>query len=295
MPDGFINLYKEPGPTSHAAVNQVRRLLGMRAVGHMGTLDPAAEGVLPLAVGRATRLIPLVEGTVKVYRAELVLGLATDTDDTSGTAVAAADASVVDREMVSLCLPSFLGQQVQLPPMFSAVKVAGKKLYELARRGQVAEIPPREITVSSLMLTDWRREGHLAIATIEVECLKGTYIRALCRDIGQKLGLPACMGNLLRRQSGPFMEKHSVKMDTLAVDPLLYLVTINTMLADKPRITLPLSDAKRFLQGQRIRVNHGEEDECPVFCGELFLGLGQVGAGILSPTKVMMQEVELPC
>lgn len=295
MTDGFINLYKEDGLTSHAVVNQVRRIFGVRAVGHMGTLDPAARGVLPLAIGKATRLIPLVEGDTKVYRAELVLGIATDTYDTSGETLETADASTVLDRDIGQVLPRFIGQQAQVPPMYSAIKVKGKKLYELARRGEKIEVPPRMIHVQSIVLGELRREQQLTIAELLITCSKGTYVRSLCHDIGRSLLLPACMGRLWRERSGPFAAENSVTIARLAEDPYIHLIPIDQMLVDLPRVELCLSRAKQFVHGQRIAVVHSDALECPVYYGPMFIGLGRVYSGLLSPTKVMAQEVELLC
>jgi len=295
MTDGFINLYKEDGLTSHAVVNQVRRIFGVRAVGHMGTLDPAARGVLPLALGKATRLIPLVEGSTKVYRAELVLGIATDTYDTSGETLETADASTVLASDIAQVLPHFTGQQAQIPPMYSAIKVKGKKLYELARRGETIEVPPRMIDVQSIVLGELRREQQLTIAELLITCSKGTYVRSLCHDIGRSLLLPACMGRLWRERSGPFAAEDSVSIARLAEDPYLHLIPIEQMLVDLPRVALCLSRAQQFVHGQRIAVDHSDAFECPVYYGPMFIGLGRVCSGLLSPTKVMAQEVELLC
>jgi len=293
--DGFINIYKEEGLTSHAVVNQVRRIFGVRAIGHMGTLDPAARGVLPLAVGKATRLIPLVEGDTKVYRAELVLGRATDTYDTSGTTLATAEASSIAASAIGQVLPLFVGRQEQVPPMYSAIKVKGQKLYELARRGETIEVPPRIVHVQSIVLGELRREQSLSIAMLDITCSKGTYVRSLCYDIGRILHLPACMGRLWRERSGPFAAEDSVMLARLAEDPYRYLIPIDKLLAAFPRVDLCLPTAKQFVHGQRLAVVHGDVVECPVYCGPLFIGLGKVAAGILSPTKVMVQEVELLC
>jgi len=293
MPNGFINLYKETGLTSQTAVRKVCRLIAEKTGGHMGTLDPEAEGVLPIALGKATRLIPFVEGREKAYRAELVFGLATDTDDVHGKPLSVMDASALRQEAVDVCLKSFSGPQMQIPPMYSAIKVAGKKLYEIARSGNKVVLEPRAVHVSRIALTDWRVEGHLSIAVIEVDCSKGTYIRALCRDVGEALGVPACMGRLLRTKSGPFLLQHSVNLENLAADPATHLISINTMLAKKPRISLDNNEAKRFLYGQRLAICFEDVLEIAVFSGESFLGLASVHHGVLFPCKVMAQEVEL--
>lgn len=295
MIDGFINIYKTAGLTSHDVVSQARRILCTRAVGHMGTLDPDAEGVLPLAVGKATRLIGFVEGDTKEYRAELYLGLSTDTWDTTGTRIAEVDACVVTEEMLRLALPKFTGALMQVPPMYSAIKIQGKKLYELARQGLEVPREPRPIVVHDLLLLAWREEGNLRVATLQVMCSKGTYIRALCKDIGDYLGLPASMGKLVRTASGPFQMGSSVTLAQLAENPRAHVTPMGEFLHAFPRMQVSSEEARRFVSGQRFRMDNVPLGEFGVYCGEQLLGLAYNLDGHLAPTRVLTQEVDTTC
>ena len=190
MHNGFLNVNKPRGITSHDVVSKVRRIYGTKAVGHMGTLDPEAIGVLPLALGKATRLIAFVEGSTKEYVGDLVLGLTTDTLDLQGETLETSDASQITAEAIRTALPQFVGTLAQIPPMYSAIKIGGKKLYEYARAGITLDVEPRQVVISSLELDSVKLEGTRLIATLRISCGKGTYIRSLCRDIGTALGVP---------------------------------------------------------------------------------------------------------
>ncbi len=198
--NGVLNVRKPHGMTSHDVVNAVRRFAGMRRVGHAGTLDPAAEGVLVLLLGSATRLSQYVTGARKSYRAVLKLGETTTTYDAEGEITAHHPVSVT-REEIEAALTNFRGPLMQVPPMYSAIKQRGKKLYELARRGQEVSRPPRPVTIYHLELVAWA-SPHL---TLEVVCSAGTYIRSLAHDLGQALGCGAHLAELLRTASGPFL------------------------------------------------------------------------------------------
>ena len=226
---GIINLNKPVGKTSHDMVNFVRRTLGERRVGHAGTLDPAAGGVLPILVGKATSLSDLLIEKTKIYIAEVRLGLATDTYDTTGTVTKLCDMHPSPAE-IQAAADSFLGDSMQLPPMYSAVKVGGRKLYDLARQGM----------------------------TIEVICSKGTYIRTLCHDLGARLGGCACMAGLLRTQSGPFLLNDAVTPDELAQKAAEgslqdVLLPPETVLSVYPHITIPKDAAPKIRNGLRMR------------------------------------------
>jgi len=200
----------------------------------MGTLDPEAAGVLPLAVGRATRLIPFVEGTTKVYRAEVIFGVSTDTDDSHGKVLNRDEESDITTEQVAKALSLFQGEIMQVPPMYSAIKVKGKKLYELAREGHEIERTARPVSISrSQLLGLTRRSDGLYVALIEIDCSKGTYVRSLCRDLGEALDIPACMGFLLRLSSGPFSVSHSVTIDE--IESLPRLIPIGDLFEHLPR------------------------------------------------------------
>ncbi len=197
---GFLNVLKPPGMSSAHVVGVVRRLLGGAKIGHAGTLDPEAAGVLPLMVGKAARLFDYMQDKEKAYVTEVAFGASTDTQDAQGVAVDKGDA-FPDEAAIRAALPKFTGAIMQTPPMYSALKQDGKRLYELARDGKQAEIPSREVTVHELQfrgMTD--RHGAL----LSVRCSKGFYVRTLCHDLGQALGCPAHMRFLLRTQSGPF-------------------------------------------------------------------------------------------
>lgn len=197
--NGILNIRKEPGWTSHDVVAKLRRILGQKRIGHTGTLDPDAEGVLPVCLGKATRAADMLTDQTKTYEAVLLLGVETDTQDAGGKILDRREV-VCTPEELSECVHSFLGEQLQIPPMYSALKKDGKKLYELAREGKTVEREPRKVRFYEITLL----ETDLPRAKIRVTCSKGTYIRTLCSDIGARLGCKACMEHLVRTRSGGF-------------------------------------------------------------------------------------------
>ena len=212
MPCGFINIHKPKGMTSHDVVNRVRRLLNIKKVGHAGTLDPNATGVLLVGVGRATKYIQYLEILDKVYEAELILGMATDTDDVTGN-VLERGISAVNRTDLENVLALFKGTIDQIPPAYSAIKINGRKCYDYARKGIELEIPSRKITIHELSCIDDTKLPDAA--TLRVHCSKGTYIRSLCRDIGGALSMPACMGDLIRTRIGPYKLESALTLEAL--------------------------------------------------------------------------------
>lgn len=197
--NGIINVYKEPGYTSHDVVARLRRILGIKRIGHTGTLDPAARGVLPVCIGRSTILSDMIAAGEKKYEARLLLGTVTDTYDLEGRVLRKEEVNCSADDIVR-CVKSFIGEQEQIPPMYSAVKVGGKKLYELARKGVEVERKPRKITISNIEIKDI----SIPEVTFEVTCSKGTYIRTLCYDCGEALGCGGCMSSLIRTAAGIF-------------------------------------------------------------------------------------------
>ncbi len=199
--NGIINVYKEKGFTSHDVVAKLRGILHLKKIGHTGTLDPDAVGVLPVCVGKATKVCGLLTDRDKTYVAEVKLGITTDTLDMTGTVLEERTVTATERELLKI-LPEFTGVISQTPPMYSAVKVGGKRLYELARQGKEVEREPREVTVHSLHVTDinWPEREF----SMEVTCSKGTYIRSLCQDIGERLGCGGAMKSLVRTRVGQF-------------------------------------------------------------------------------------------
>ena len=197
--DGVLNIRKEKGYTSFDVVAKLRGILHMKKIGHTGTLDPEAEGVLPVVLGKATKLVDLLTEKQKTYEALLHLGLETDTQDMTGKVLREQPVNVTEEE-ASAVIRSFLGEQQQIPPMYSALKVDGKKLYELAREGKTVERKPRTVHFYEIEI----KKIELPYIRFSVTCSKGTYIRTLCHDIGQKLGCGGCMEELIRTRSGNF-------------------------------------------------------------------------------------------
>jgi len=257
--DGILNLDKPRGKTSFGVVALVRRLSEERRVGHAGTLDPEATGVLPVLLGQATRLIEfLAEGT-KVYQAEIELGIATDTYDATGKVTRRCDVSSLTREQVATVVSSFSGFVDQVPPMYSAVKHKGVPLYRWAREGVELPRKARRVELSRLEIIGW----HLPLLTLEVECSKGTYIRSLAHDLGQKLGCGAHLKNLVRLKSGPFHISDAVSISRLEDAfrqgywaELVY--PMDTAVLHLPMMTVDEDSEKAITNGQPALVTEGE-------------------------------------
>lgn len=210
MYNGLINVYKEPGFTSMDAVAVLRGILKQKKIGHTGTLDPAAEGVLMVCLGNATKLCTFLEDKDKEYECRMLLGTETDTEDTTGTVLRKTDVECSEEEIAD-AINSFIGDIKQIPPMYSALKKDGKKLYELAREGKVIEREARDIKIYGIDI----KEINIPYVTFTVHCSKGTYIRSLCRDIGEKLGCGGCMEHLKRTAVSFFEEKDSLKLSEI--------------------------------------------------------------------------------
>ena len=213
--DGIINVYKEKGFTSHDVVARLRGILHQKKIGHTGTLDPEAVGVLPVCLGKATKVCDLLTNKDKTYRAVCRLGVSTDTQDMTGEILKKGDYSGVTQERLTEVLEGFVGDQLQVPPMYSALKVNGKKLYELAREGKTVERKPRTIRIHSINLIEYRQmEG---LFTMDVTCSKGTYVRTLCHDIGEKLGCFGAMESLQRTRVGVFTLENALTLEQIEV------------------------------------------------------------------------------
>ena len=210
MIDGIINIYKESGYTSHDVVAKLRGILKQKKIGHTGTLDPEAQGVLPVCLGTATKVCDMLTDHSKTYRAVMLLGIVTDTQDATGTVLSEHEVSCTEAE-VEACVHSFVGKQQQIPPMYSALKVGGKKLCDLARQGIEVERKPREIEISEISIEKIR----FPRITMTVSCSKGTYIRTLCHDLGAALGCGACMESLVRTRVGTFTLENSVPLSRI--------------------------------------------------------------------------------
>lgn len=211
MYNGIINVYKEPGFTSNDVVAKMRGILRQKKVGHAGTLDPAATGVLPVLVGSGTRLSEYLMDHTKTYRAVLLLGVTTDSQDMTGNVIASSDTSSLDEETVRDAVLSFAGEYDQIPPMYSAKQVNGRRLYELAREGKEVERRPVRVRIDSIRIESM----DLPKVTFSVECSKGTYIRTLCHDIGLKLGCGGAMQELVRTRVGGFYLEDAVRLSEI--------------------------------------------------------------------------------
>lgn len=249
MRSGIVNVLKPPGVTSHDVVSYIRRVYGLKKVGHAGTLDPAAAGVLPVFLGPATRLIEFTADADKAYRAELTFGYATDSGDDSGEVIASREGfSLPPADEIAAVLATFVGESEQIPPMHSAIKVGGRKLYELARAGIAVERQPRAVTISAISLV------RLAAPTIlfDVTCSKGTYIRTLCADIGARMGCPAVMSFLVRTRVGDFTLAEAKSFEEIAADPDAALQPGDAAVRRLARAVLDDDEAARFGHGQSI-------------------------------------------
>lgn len=252
---GILNVYKPQGKTSHDVVSFVRRQLKMKRVGHTGTLDPMATGVLPILVGHATKLSDIIMADEKKYKARVMLGITTDTDDISGEIIKKTPVSVT-REMIEETTRQFIGTIEQIPPMYSAIKVDGKKLYQLARRGIEIERKPRKVTIYSISISNFNGAGF----DMDVHCSKGTYIRALCRDIGIKLGTGATMTELERTMSGVFTKENShtlEEIEALSKNEQIKTILIapDSVLSDIPKILADDKMCVKIKNGIRLRPN----------------------------------------
>lgn len=288
MLSGLLNLDKPVGPTSFDIVHRLRRLTGVRKIGHAGTLDPLASGVLPICIGRAVRLSEYLMGETKVYRAEITFGIRTATDDGEGEVVSRQDVAL-DRPGLEVLLPEFAGDISQVPPQYAAIKVAGKPMYELARRGQAVDAAPRAVHIERLTLLDWQ----MPRAVLEVECGKGTYIRALARDLGERAGCGAFLSGLIRTRCGVFEIGHAVALDTLerTADWRTHLLPMEFGLSAWPRVDLDGDQSARILNGLTIDAGSPTPDSALVRAHApdgAFLAILRVdsASGILRPEKV---------
>jgi tRNA pseudouridine55 synthase len=245
--DGILNVNKPAGITSYDVVAKIKRLSGERRVGHAGTLDPAATGVLPVCLGRATRVVEFIMGSPKTYLAVIELGVNTDTYDASGTVTSRSDYSCVSRKLVETALDSFRGDIQQAPPMYSALKYGGRPLYELAREGRNIERPSRIVSIQSLAVIEWEPPRF----TLEVTCGRGTYIRSLAHDLGQALGCGAHLVSLARTRYGPFDIRAAVALPQLeSGDWQHFLYPADFVLQDLPAVTLNDTRVAAMKNGQ---------------------------------------------
>jgi tRNA pseudouridine55 synthase len=306
--DGILVVAKPAGPTSHDLIDTVRRLTGVRRVGHGGTLDPFAMGVLPIFVGRATRMVDYHRGDDKAYRATVVFGASSTTDDLDGELTPGAG-RVPDESAVSAALDAFRGPISQVPPDHSAVHVAGRRAYELARDGQELRLPPREVVVHELRLTGWDdSDADRPVAELEIRCSAGTYIRALARDLGRELGCGAYLGALVRTASGPFGLEAAVSLEhlrsALARGELeSLLLAPDAGLGHLPRVQVDEPSREAIARGQAVRLGAGVVASAgpvlPVSAEAVrivdehgaLVAMARLEGGLLQPDKVFISPV----
>ena len=280
--NGIVIVDKPQEWTSQDVTARLRRVFNTRRIGHGGTLDPMATGVLPVFVGRATRGVEFFEHAEKTYEATLLLGTATDTEDTSGTVINRCEVHISETEFLSI-LPRFRGKIMQVPPMYSALKINGQKLVDLARKGKTVERQAREIEIFELDCVEFSGDT----ARLRVRCSKGTYIRTLCKDIGQALGCGGCMAALRRVQAGEYRIEEAVPLQVLLEtdEPEKYLRHVDTMFRNYPAVTLSPKQEKCCRNGAAFSIQldsgtyrcYGKEGE--------FLSLSKVEGGVMSTIK----------
>jgi len=291
MACGIIIIDKPAGWTSQDVAAKLRGVFHERRIGHGGTLDPMATGVLPIFVGRATRGVEFFESAEKEYVAGLKLGVETNTQDTTGEVLAEQPVSV-SREQLEAVLRTFLGPQEQIPPMYSAVKIGGKKLYELARQGKTVERKARKIEILELELLD----GAAADWQIRVRCSKGTYVRTLCHDIGQALGCGGCMSSLRRTMAGCYGLEQAVTMEEIVSmeAPESRLLPVDSMFADSPAYTVHENQLKAVYNGAAVKAGALADGTYRVYGPDgTFLLLGRAEKGQLKTIKSFF-EVSKP-
>lgn len=280
--NGIVIVDKPQGWTSQDVTARLRRVFDTRRIGHGGTLDPMATGVLPVFVGRATRGVEFFEHAEKTYETVLRLGVTTDTEDITGTVLTQCPVNVTAQE-VETVLEDFRGEIMQVPPMYSALKIGGQKLYDLARKGKEVERQPRPVSIHELTLLNMAGTE----VSLRVRCSKGTYIRTLCKDIGQALGCGGTMAALRRIQAGEYTAQEAVPLETLlqAENPGQYLKPVDSMFRAFPAVTLTANQEKRCRNGNAFSLNLPEGTYRAYSGNREFLMLARVEKGVMTTIK----------
>ncbi len=311
--NGILNVLKPAGMTSFDVVAIARRLSHQKKIGHTGTLDPSAVGVLPICIGNATKAIEFMIDKDKVYRAELTLGISTDTQDSSGKVISSNSVSVCNDEIIDAC-KSFVGEISQLPPMYSAIKIGGKKLYEIARQGETVERQARNITIYDInVIRIWDENTTLSDndknieyitkkVIFDVHCSKGTYIRTLCNDIGEKLNCGGHMSFLVRKRAGKYDINSAFTLEeirTLAENNILSdsLISVETVFEEYEKISLSEADVAKYNNGVWIKVNLDRSNvnttKRVYDNNDVFFGIGEIicdGQGIYLKSKKFFRD-----
>ena len=287
MADGILIIDKPAGWTSMDVCAKLRGIYKEKRVGHAGTLDPMATGVLPVFIGKATKAVSFAEDGEKEYIAGLKLGLVTNTQDTTGETLSESPVTVTEEELREV-LPRFMGEQLQLPPMFSAIKKDGKKLYELARKGQEVERKRRAITIFALEVLEKQDESTYLI---RVRCSKGTYVRTLCHDIGEALGCGGCMCSLRRTMAAGFTLEESITLERAQEEKEALLLPLDAYFRDFPAITLNEFQQRRCCCGNPVSAKELSDGTYRLYGADgKFLALSEAKDGILTSIKNFFGE-----
>lgn len=289
--NGILSVLKPPGMTSHDVVSQIRKITGIKKVGHTGTLDPGAAGVLPICIGKATKIVDFIMNDIKTYICELTLGNITDTYDRYGSFIFEEnkDISSIGYDRLENVIHEFIGHILQKPPAFSAKKIDGVRAYELARRGEVVELPGKQITIYEIKILKF----SLPTVMMEIKCSKGTYIRSICNDIGEKLGCGGYMSFLIRTSTGKFNLSNSYILDEINRDNFNKFMVTPDYALDMKSLYVDDMFSKKILNGNSIYItdgtNYREDERVKVYIKPNdFVGIGTVQKGILHMEKLLI-------
>jgi tRNA pseudouridine55 synthase len=288
--NGWVILDKPLDMTSTQAVGVVRRLLNAQKAGHAGTLDPLATGILPIALGEATKTVPHIVDATKTYVFAVTWGQERNTDDAEGEVVATSGQRPTG-EAITEALPAFTGTILQKPPAFSAIKLQGERAYDLARAGEAVDIPERQVNIFEITHLADHMQASPDVAWFETRCGKGTYVRAIARDLGRRLGCLGHVSSLRRTAVGPFSQGNAFSLDTLrdlshSAPAEQYLLPVETALDDIPALAITRPEAERLAFGQPIRVPFKREGIVRVMADDRFVAIGELEGGVLRPVRV---------
>lgn len=279
--DGVLNVLKPAGMTSFDVIAFLRRVYGQKKIGHGGTLDPLAAGVLPVFLGRAARLIEYAPIHTKTYEAEFLMGFETDTEDVTGKITARGE-PLTDIGAWERAAENFRGSVMQVPSAYSAKQIGGRRAYDLAREGKKVALPARPVEISRLCI----REIGPPYLRLSVTCSSGTYVRALGRDLGRAAGCPLTMSFLLRTEMGPFRISEAKTLEEIEAAPEAACGDLRMILSELPQLTLTAEEAAGFLTGKRLRTRAADAEEAAVCGPQGFLGIAAVRGGVIHPKKV---------
>lgn len=279
--DGVLNVLKPAGMTSFDVIAFLRRVYGQKKIGHGGTLDPLAAGVLPVFLGRAARLIEYAPIHTKTYEAEFLMGFETDTEDVTGKVTARGE-PLTDIGAWERAAENFRGSVMQVPSAYSAKQIGGRRAYDLAREGKEVALPARPVEISRLCI----REIDPPYLRLSVTCSSGTYVRALGRDLGRAAGCPLTMSFLLRTEMGPFRISEAKTLEEIEAAPEAACGDLRMILSELPQLTLTAEEAAGFLTGKRLRTRAADAEEAAVCGPQGFLGIAAVRGGVIHPKKV---------